>query len=99
MRRIDAMCCNGKLCGEYVHSLGFPAEKISYGHMVADVTGLQDNLKKVTDKQVKDLKIKHNLNGTVFLFVGQLSNRKGLSQLLESWSKFECLKPEESNIK
>ena len=43
LRWIDALCCNGTLCGEYVRSLGFPADRITYGHMAADVTGLQQS--------------------------------------------------------
>ena len=89
LRWVDAMCCNGKLAGEYVQSLGYPANKIAYGHMVADVTGLKHNAMKVTEKKIVELKTKHKLNEIVFLFVGQLSKRKGIYQLLESWANFE----------
>lgn len=42
MRWIDVICCNGRLCGEYVQSLGFPAERITYGYMAADVNGFKN---------------------------------------------------------
>ncbi len=88
MRWIDAICCNGKLCGEYVQSLGYPAEKVTYGHMVADIAGLENSATKVTDKQVSELRTKHDLRETVFLYVGQLIPRKGLVELLNAWKKF-----------
>ncbi len=88
MRWIDAMCCNGKLCGEYVQSLGFPAEKNTYGHMVADIAGLENSATKVTGKQIFELKTKHDLKGTVLLYVGRLIPRKGLIELLNAWKKF-----------
>jgi glycosyltransferase involved in cell wall biosynthesis len=82
------MCCNGKLCGEYAQSLGFPEEKITYGHMVADSTSLQNSSAKVTDKQVSDLRTKYDLKGTILLYVGRLIPRKGLIKLLNAWKRF-----------
>lgn len=88
MRWIDAICCNGKLCGEYVQSFGYPAEKITYGHMVADTVALQNSVAKVTDKQVSKLKTKHDLKGIVFLYAGRLIPLKGLIELLHVWKRF-----------
>lgn len=87
-RWIDAICCSGKLCGEYVQNLGFPVEKITYGHMVADTVGLQNSVAKVTDKQVSELETKHDLKGIVLLYVGRLIPRKGLLELLNAWKSF-----------
>ncbi len=36
MKLIDHIICSGSLCGDYLHLLGFPESKLSYGHMVAD---------------------------------------------------------------
>ena len=88
MRWIDAICCNGRLCGEYVKSLGFPSERITYGHMVADVYGLRESIAKVTKKQISELRIKNDLRGIIFLYVGQLIPRKGLMELLKAWKEF-----------
>ena len=87
-RWIDAVCCSGKLCGEYVQSLGFPVENITYGHMVADTAGLKNSIAKVTDKQISELRTKYDLKGTVFLYVGRLTHRKGLLELLNAWKGF-----------
>lgn len=88
LKFVDAMCCNGKLCGEYTQSLGFPAENITYGHMVADTAGLQNSVAKVADAQLCELKTKRDLKGTVFLYVGRLTPRKGLIELLNAWKRF-----------
>jgi len=88
MRWIDAMCCNGKLCGEYVQSLGFPAARITYGHMVADTASLGNSIAKVTNKQISELKTKYYLKGTIFLYVGRLIPLKGLIELLNAWKEF-----------
>lgn len=88
MRWIDAICCNGKLCGEYVQSLGYPTEKVTYGHMVADTAVLQSGVAKVTDKQVSELRTKYDLKGTILLYVGRLIPRKGLIELLNAWKRF-----------
>ncbi len=90
MRWIDTICCTGKLCGEYVQSLGFPKEKITYGHMAANLAGLRKSIDKVTDDQLLELKGKHDLRGTVFLYVGSLIPRKGVMELLNAWKSFEA---------
>jgi glycosyltransferase involved in cell wall biosynthesis len=95
LRRIDAMCCNGWLCGEYVRSLGFPSDRITYGHMVADVAGLQQAVAAVTDEQALALVTRHNLRGIVFLFVGRLIPLKGLRELLTAWKRFRTRMPEQ----
>ena len=37
LRWIDAICCTGILCSNYVKSLGFKEDKIAFGHMVGDI--------------------------------------------------------------
>jgi len=88
MRWIDAMCCNGRLSGEYAQSLGFPAERITYGHMVADVDGMKQAVERVSDSQVMALKARLDLRGLVFLYVGRLVPRKGIDELLRAWRVF-----------
>jgi glycosyltransferase involved in cell wall biosynthesis len=93
MRWIDAMCCNGRLCGEYVQSLGFKAERIAYGHMVADTKTLSEKAVSITQQKIDAIRQKFDIKGLCFLFVGQLTDRKGVHHLLESWSKFEHARP------
>jgi len=90
MRWIDAICCAGMLCGEYVQSLGYPKEKITYGHITADLAGLQNGFDKVSDDELLELKKRHNLRGTVFLYVGSLIPRKGVMELLDAWKSLEA---------
>ena len=88
LRWIDAICCNGKLCGEYVKSLGFPPERITYGHMVADVNNLVEKSTIITNNKIQQKRSELELNGLVFLYVGQIIPRKGIMQLLQSWKIF-----------
>ena len=88
VRWIDVICCNGRLCGEYVRSLGFPPGRITYGHMAADVNGLQQNAAAVTDEQASRLTAQLDLKGVVFLFVGRLIPLKGIRELLVAWQQF-----------
>ena len=98
MRWIDAMCCNGRLCGEYVQSLGFPAERIAYGHMVADTEALGEKADNLTQIKRDMIRQKFNIKGLCFLFVGQLTERKGVHCLLESWRKFESAMPAQGTL-
>ena len=86
LKHIDATCGNGRLSAEYVESLGFPAERITRGHMAADTTGLATACAQVTEEQKDALREKFQLPATVLLFVGRLHSRKGLSCLLEAWA-------------
>ena len=86
LRAIDAMCCNGRLCSEYVQSVGFPGERISCGHMVADTAGLASACSAVSDGDKEALRRALNLAGTVILYVGRLIPLKGIDRLLSAWS-------------
>jgi glycosyltransferase involved in cell wall biosynthesis len=88
MRWIDAMCCNGRLCGEYAQRLGFLPERITYGHMTADVKTLAERAGQVTEQEIRQKRSELGLQGTVFLYVGQIIPRKGILQLLEAWKTF-----------
>jgi len=88
MRWIDAMCCNGRLCGEYVRSLGYPANRITYGHMVADVGGLQQSVSSASEAEISAVVTRHGLKGVVFLYVGRLIPLKGIKELLRAWKVF-----------
>lgn len=79
-RYIDAYCASGKLCGEYLIQLGINPEKITYGHMVADVSGIATQTKNIA---------KENNATRTYLYVGKLIERKGIKELLEAWLLFE----------
>ena len=74
---IDAIDCNGCLTGEYVKKLlGWNESRLTYGHMVADVSGMADKVNGISEDSV--------------IFVGQLIPRKGVKELLEAWAIFKA---------
>ena len=85
----DAMCCNGKLSGDYSQWLGMPKARITYGHMVADTNGLSDNVSSPSSADLLGLPEEREVQGILFLYVGQLTARKGVKQLLQVWALFE----------
>jgi len=88
VRVTDAVCCSGRLCGEYTRSLGFPADRITYGHQVADVKTLLERSGQVAEQQIQERRSDLHLRGIVFLYVGRLIPLKGVMQLLEAWRIF-----------
>ena len=85
---INAMCVNGRLSREYAESLGMPADKITTGHMVADVEDLQKAVASVSRAAIAELKVQYNLKGLIYLYVGKLIPLKGLDKLLKAWRSF-----------
>lgn len=95
-RWIDAIGCNGQLTGEYVRSLlGWEDDRLTYGHMVADVEGMKQKVEAVAGQRVTALRQQLGVKGVMLLFVGQLIPRKGVRELLEGWHRFkqECRQP------
>lgn len=87
-RWIDAIGCNGILTGEYIKQLlGWGEDRLSYGHMVADVEGMTKKVEAVTAGEVENLRSKLGIKGTMLLFVGQLIPRKGVIPLITAWEK------------
>lgn len=88
---IDAIDCNGSLCGEYVSSLGFDSNRLTYGHMVADISGLSKEINIISDNDALKLKneLKISSKSIILLYVGQLIQRKGVEQLLTAWKHFK----------
>ena len=87
-RFIDSYCASGKLCGEYLSSMGVNADSITYGHMTADLQGVQ----------TRDLRNNADRDKLRYLFVGKLIERKGVIQLLENWSVFQKNKVEDVEL-
>src|SRR4030095_14599099 len=86
LRYVDAMCCNGALCGVYAPHMGMPANRITYGHMVADTEGLKAAVSVLDPHQVNKLRNTIGATGVCLLYVGQLIPRKGLRELLTALS-------------
>ena len=89
-RWIDAIGCNGSLTGEYVkHLLGWDDTRLTYGHMVADVTGMNQKVEEVSEASKDVLRLQLGVKGVMFLYVGQLIPRKGGKELLYGWKEFK----------
>ena len=88
MRLIDAICCNGIQSREYVEGLGYSQERITNGHMAADIYQMSTRVNSVTIEQKETLRRSLGIFGRVYIYVGQLIPRKGLEQLIETWKVF-----------
>ena len=84
MNLIDQIICSGSLCGDYIRSLGFQENRLSYGHMVADVNSLSVKTAAITDNEIQELKQQFNAK-YVFLYTGQIIKRKGIRELVNAW--------------
>lgn len=100
VRHTDAMCCNGRLCGEYTQSLGMPVERITYGHMAADTEALSGKARRASllrpasfgaqaGTEREALRNELRVQGVTFLYVGRLVACKGLQEFLAAWKNFE----------
>lgn len=87
---IDAIGCNGILTGEYIKSiLNWDDTRLTYGHMVADVAGMQQKVTQVSNDKALALRTQLGIKGIMILFVGQLIPRKGVRELLNAWDTFK----------
>jgi len=85
LRWIDAICCTGILCSNYVKSLGFKEDKIAFGHMVGDI----DTFLTVKQTESEVLNLHKNKDAVKYIYVGRIVDAKGINELLLSWKKFE----------
>ncbi|NGP75945.1 glycosyltransferase family 4 protein [Balneolaceae bacterium YR4-1] len=92
-RFIDAICCNGIKTKEYLTDFGFPEEKLFMGNMAADTTGLQNTVDQLDNDQKEKIKTKYDIEGELFLYVGQLIPRKGILEMLKAWREFSVENP------
>jgi glycosyltransferase involved in cell wall biosynthesis len=87
---IDGINCNGQLCKDYIMSLNYDETKITSNHMVADIDSIQQKCNLFTPKQREELKLKLGIQGKVFLYCGQIVERKGIKELLNAWTQLNC---------
>ncbi|WP_028321889.1 glycosyltransferase [Desulfatiglans anilini] len=87
---VDAMCVNGSLSRGYARSLGMSEDRITIGHMVADVKELHNKHKNLQLDQVSALRqsLGIPLDAVVFLSVSKLIKLKGIAEFLEGWKRF-----------
>ena len=53
---IDAIDCNGVQTEEYLAEIGYPKNRLTHGHMVADVVGLSKAVAETSDDVVSTLR-------------------------------------------
>ena len=88
---------NGQETKKYLESLGVSASKIHIGGMSADATFLRNSIVSMSaeNKNLIKNQYQHNEKGLIFLFVGQIVERKGVGFLLQAWEKHLCNHPED----
>lgn len=82
---IDAICCTGVLCSEYVKSLGFSSDKITTGHMVGDIDTFL-NARPPISNVFNHYTEKESL---IYIYVGRIVDAKGIDELLLAWREFQ----------
>lgn len=80
---------NGRETKKYLLSLGVPVSKIHLGGMSADSTFLRNGIALMTKEEKTSFKLKYqkNKDGLIFLFVGQIVERKGVGLLMKAWKE------------
>jgi Glycosyltransferase len=84
---IDGFCINGFLTRQYLQQIGMGDRPMAEGCMVADAEGLQMAVDECDEEIKSNLRKKISIadDGLLFLFVGQLVERKGVKELIEAW--------------
>lgn len=88
-RYISGFLVNGQETKKYLESLGVLTSKIHIGGMSADSTFLRNGISSMTNEERETFKLKYqkNKDGLIFLFIGQIVERKGVDLLLKAWKK------------
>jgi glycosyltransferase involved in cell wall biosynthesis len=94
----DAVCCNGRFSADYVRWLGLPPEHVTTGHNAADIEGLGRSAERLTEGEKDQLRRQLEIKGICFLFVGRLTSRKGVRELLEAWRQFRLKSRDEGTL-
>jgi glycosyltransferase involved in cell wall biosynthesis len=95
-RLSDAIVCNGILSAEYLQHLGVQRSRIVMGGMAADVEGLTVQVERALRLGVPHIKTVNDR--PVFLYVGQLIDRKGIAELLEGWKAYTAIEHEPGSL-
>lgn len=79
---------NGSLTHQYLNQLGLGHYPMIEGCMVADSSGLSTAVAEMKKCEKQNLRESLHIDsdGIVFLFVGQLVERKGIKQFLAAWT-------------
>lgn len=95
---VDGYIANGQLTKDYLVSQGVKPENIFTGGMCADSHGLAQKVKDMLPMEkvtMRESIISKESHGLLYIFVGQMIPRKGVSQLLEAWNLHSERYPED----
>ena len=86
---------NGSETCKYLESLGVNPHKIHIGGMSADASFLRNGIVSLGDNEKTILKYQYisDEKGLLYLFVGQIAERKGVRFLLDAWMKHVITHP------
>jgi len=86
---------NGSETRKYLESIGVPSDRIHIGGMSADAGFLRKGIDSMMENEKRSLKSKYvpDGKGLLYLFVGQIAERKGIRYLLEAWQKHIITNP------
>ena len=87
-RLASGFIINGSLTHQYLNRLGFGHYPMVEGCMVADSSGLSAAVGGMKESEKQGLRESLHIegNGLIFLFIGQLVERKGIKQFLAAWT-------------
>lgn len=96
-RFLRGFLVNGIETKRYVESLGVPVDCIHIGGMSADASFLKNGIASMSAGERAAFKNKYQSgrDGLVFLFVGQVVERKGVKPLLNAWRKHVQMHPDD----
>lgn len=86
-KAIRGYLVNGSETRKYLESIGVRPDKIHVGGMSADSTGLRTAIASMTEDEKTAFKARfqRDKRGIVYLFSGQMIERKGIVPLLKAW--------------
>lgn len=89
---LQGFFANGVETKQYIQSLGVPSNKIHIGGMSADASFLRNGIASMSanERQLFKNQFQDSKDGLIFLFVGQIVERKGIKPLLAAWKKHTC---------
>ncbi len=95
---VSGYLVNGLFTEEYlIDNIRVKDKPLIKGCMSADSEGLALQVSQMTDQTIQEFKQNLRLNsGMTYLFVGQLIDRKGISPLLQAWTKHILEFPEDN---
>ena len=89
--KVSGFLVNGELTKKYIKDVfGQPEDRIYVGAMCADSKSLSKSVSTISKEVINETLKKHNIgqNNLIFIYVGQLIERKGVKYLLDGWKEY-----------